>query len=563
MKGIVDAIAPVGKASTDKSRKPAVMKLVRSRLNLIILLSALISLSALTYPQQTQSQGTPPVPQPSATPPRASDDEVLRINTNLIQIDAVVTDKHGRHISDLTGADFEIVEAGRVITPEYFSYVPLDSRGIENRATGLPPASDTQRVFAFVVSNPIIDFSFSLPGANGGPPVNGSVNTQVLAIRGADSARSLLTWFVDEQMTNRDLTAIADADVDIGVLSSFTNDRALLHAAIKQVRENASNGRSPSIRVMQTSGGLVLQALVKQNLRMIGTLESVVAQLERIPGRKIVTLVARGLLYDSSFLEANVVRERIERLSEKANRARIAIYTLQLKDLSPQGGNYGNDGLIHLAKETGGRAIFNTNDLRDGFANIVEENRGYYTLAYNAGPETQRRPHALKIRVKRDGLKVLARSQAFATGPQAQTVNTSVGATNFPFDLTEINVDLKPSLRNGAAPRIVASCTTDLTQVQSLSKGELQTFSLDMSIQITDPDGRLIKKADRRISFDVKNSELGATRGRLFNSEFVAEAANPGFYRLSFAVRDNNSGRMGSVTRFFEVSKSPAPKSSH
>jgi len=41
--------------------------------------------------------------------------------------------------------------------------------------------------------------------------------------------------------------------------------------------------------------------------------------------------------------------------------------------------------LISIAHETGGRAIYNTNDLRAGFADIMEENRGYYLLAYNPG----------------------------------------------------------------------------------------------------------------------------------------------------------------------------------
>ncbi|MEJ7711235.1 MAG: hypothetical protein WKF84_15570 [Pyrinomonadaceae bacterium] len=37
-------------------------------------------------------------------------DDVVRITTNLVQVDAVVTDKEGRHISDLEQQDFEIFE---------------------------------------------------------------------------------------------------------------------------------------------------------------------------------------------------------------------------------------------------------------------------------------------------------------------------------------------------------------------------------------------------------------------------------------------------------------------
>jgi len=77
----------------------------------------LVSISALTNAQQ--SQPSDKHPEPSPTPP-ASDYEVLKTNTNLVQIDAVVTDKQGRHVADLAANDFEIVEGDRTIAPEYF-----------------------------------------------------------------------------------------------------------------------------------------------------------------------------------------------------------------------------------------------------------------------------------------------------------------------------------------------------------------------------------------------------------------------------------------------------------
>ena len=186
-------------------------------------------------------------------------------------------------------------------------------------------------------------------------------------------------------MTDLDLTAIADTDFDLGVLASFTNDREVLHAAIKQVRDKSANGSTPVIRVMVVDSDVTLQPLVKQNLRIIETLEGVISQIERLPGRKVVTFVARGTLYNPALPYFEVIRERLQKLIDRANRAQISIYTVQTKDLNPNGGNRGDDGLINLARETGGRAIYNTNDLRVGYAGIIEENRGYYLLAYNPG----------------------------------------------------------------------------------------------------------------------------------------------------------------------------------
>lgn len=529
---------------------------------LAFILFAVVLLTPRSHAQEPQRKVNPTPPQSSATPPAEQGYDVVKINTNLVQVDVVVTDKQGRQVTDLKAEDFEIFEGGRTLFPEFFSYVPLGSLVTDQSTAGHPSARDLRRVFVFVVSNPIIEVGFSFPGPGGGPPRSGNFSTQARAQRAADAARSLLTWFVDTQMTDLDLAAIADTDVELGVLSSFTNDRDVLRAAIKQVRENSSNGRSPVIRVMQVGGDGSLQPLVKQNLRMIETLENVISQVEKLPGRKIVTFVARGMLYNPNLPYSEVLRERVQKLIDSANRAQISIYTVQMRDLNPSGGNFGNDGLINLAKETGGRAIYNTNDLRVGFAKVIEENRGYYLLAYNPGADARGRPHRLSVRVKRPGVNVLKRSEAFTPGAIARGADSAAHALQVPFAAKEMKVTLSPSLANmGRVPQIVTSWNIDLADAESRPRGDgAQEFSLDLSVRVTGPDGHLLKQADRDVSFEVKDGELENARREGVHSKFEIEAGKPGFYRISVAVRDNHSGRVGSATRFFEIRKSDASK---
>ena len=106
----------------------------------------------------------PNQPQASATPPAEPDiEDVLKIKTNLVQVDAVVTDKQGRQVSDLRAEDFEIVEEGQTRVPEFCSYVELGSSRTANSTPGNLSAGEVRRVFVFVVSNPIIEFGFSFP----------------------------------------------------------------------------------------------------------------------------------------------------------------------------------------------------------------------------------------------------------------------------------------------------------------------------------------------------------------------------------------------------------------
>ena len=66
--------------------------------------------------------------QPAADPRQQGapdEDEVVRISTNLVQVDAVVTDGDGRHVADLEARDFEILEDGKPQRVTNFSYVSL------------------------------------------------------------------------------------------------------------------------------------------------------------------------------------------------------------------------------------------------------------------------------------------------------------------------------------------------------------------------------------------------------------------------------------------------------
>ncbi|MDQ1590607.1 MAG: Ca-activated chloride channel [Pyrinomonadaceae bacterium] len=57
-------------------------------------------------------------PQPTDAP---EDDEVLRVNTDLITVPVVVTDARGKRFANLTLSDFEVRDGGRPVKLDYFS----------------------------------------------------------------------------------------------------------------------------------------------------------------------------------------------------------------------------------------------------------------------------------------------------------------------------------------------------------------------------------------------------------------------------------------------------------
>src|SRR5260370_24962955 len=104
-------------------------------------------------------------PPPEAQKARTQEDDVVRITTNLVQIDAVVTDKNGKQVSDLQSEDFDIRVDGKLQKITNFSYVSVADKTmtvsdtqktapVKNAPTVPPvklPQKNVRRVIAILV----------------------------------------------------------------------------------------------------------------------------------------------------------------------------------------------------------------------------------------------------------------------------------------------------------------------------------------------------------------------------------------------------------------------------
>ncbi|HEY0763077.1 MAG TPA: VWA domain-containing protein [Pyrinomonadaceae bacterium] len=528
---------------------------------IVTLLVILLLLPAAVHAQQIKPSKQPKA-SPAATPP-PNDDDVVRIDLNLVQVDAVVTDKRGRQVSDLSAQDFSVVENGKSHAVDYCVYVPLTDREGTTRATPTtqpPSAAELGRTFVFIVDNPRIEVAWSNANAYG--ISSGSLTLLRRAIRGAEEAEKLLTSFVDKELGPRDLMAIGDTEVDIGVLSSFTNDRATLKQAIRQIRSNPTSSRAPVIRITSINGAYSLKDLANQNLRVIDTISSVIKQLETVPGRKVITLLSRGMLFEPQLPGADIVIERMRKLIEQANRARVSINALSPAGLNNNSGNetlQNFDSMINLANETGGRAIYNTNDTRIGFAEIVERSRGYYLLAYKSDPETRERPHLLKVRLNRDGLHVEARTTGYtrAAAPGSSPAETLSAAINSPLRETAIPIDVTPSFvsSDGRKGDINLVIKVGLSDTELVNTNELTKADFELAVRVTGPDGKLVPPSIHQLTLRAKAEDRNHALQEGITARFQIPVETPGFYRISVAVQSKRTKELGSTHTLIEASK--------
>jgi VWFA-related protein len=156
---------------------------------------------------------------------RSQDDsEVVKINTSVIQVDATVTDKNGRVITDLKPEDFEIFENGTKRQITGFSFI--DSSGKTGNVSGgllltgtnsnlaappLPAAGQIRRILAVVIDD------------------------LLLSKTGVEYAKREITKFVGQQVEPGDLVAIIKTSGSVGVLQKFTSDKAQLLKSIESI----------------------------------------------------------------------------------------------------------------------------------------------------------------------------------------------------------------------------------------------------------------------------------------------------------------------------------------
>lgn len=266
-------------------------------------------------------------------------DEVVKITTNVVQVDVVVTDKEGKQVSDLRPEDFEVLEDGRKQIITNFSFIstsesgpvtatqnPADQASKKNAATVAPAflrQEQVRRTIALVVDD--LGLSFESIGF----------------------VRQALKKFVDEEMQPNDVVAIILTSAGAGSLQQFTSDKQRLYASIEHVRWYP-NGRGdlspfPVRNETQTAADFemtqqVINEFEEQReanyaIGTFGSLGFVLRGLSRMPGRKSLVLVSEAFrLFTAQGRNVQLI-DAMRRLTDQANQSSTVIYTIDASGL--------------------------------------------------------------------------------------------------------------------------------------------------------------------------------------------------------------------------------------
>lgn len=436
--------------------------------------------------------------------PRPDDLFYGSVDVNVVNVEAVVTDRKGRRVTDLTRDDFVVYEDGKPVEVQYF---------YASKGAGLQPGREPERERLHLAVYWDVE---ELPAY-----------TRPRLIAAVQS-------FVTSRSRPGDTVLIGSYHgADTNVVRQVPVEPAPLAAALQEVMDlpmalitdsedlgliamNSGLRTGGSGKLGEAMGALedadILAERASRDLRVrvrtktsFVALEQFLAALASLPGRKALLYVGANVTFESGqsifqIFERKVgpglargpLRRWILELEEQANSDRILFHAIGARDLMA-------------------RATFVDPDrdriddhLETALADIGEDLDSYYSLGYTPGRREPGKLHKVEVRVKRPGLRVRSLESFRERGPDDRAQSRTIAALLFgggenPLGLSlEIGAAEKEEKGQVIVPVTVLvplSAVTLLPGKDGSPEGRLTIF-----VAARDAEGRMSEITERQVS---------------------------------------------------------------
>jgi len=390
-----------------------------------------------------------------------------------------------------------------------------------------------------------------------------------------------VTW-VDGQMSNADLVAVAAINSSLRVLTDFTSSKERLHAVLSAFSaaegtafapvdaSTASTDETAAAADDTTAVDVSAQELDTFNndvrLRALRTLAEALKPIQQ----------KKAIIYFSSGMQRSGTDNQVELRAavNAAVRANVAIYPVDARGLQavvPGGGagerSRGGIGafsgsgvaaqftelanqqetLASLASDTGGKAFTDTNDFGEAFTRVERDISSYYILGFsstNANKDGRFRRLTVRLR-SRSNLRVEAKDGYYADRDFAHTARgdrevllqeqlaTPIPATDVPLFVAAGWFRLAPD-------KYYVPIT--LAVPGSAVPAATEKVTLDVAGWIKDERGFPVGRVRDTMTVPPSTTDTLAARQVLYQTALTLP---PGRFSLKVVVRENTEGRMG------------------
>jgi VWFA-related protein len=460
---------------------------------------------------------------------------VFKAKTEVVDVPVVVRDKKGQPVTGLKQDAFQLEENGRArqissfeeITPETAKPLAAAQDGYSN--IPLDASLHTHLTIA------VLDL----------------INTNEL--QRTDGKEQLIRFFSKEMPKGEPVSLLCLTKNGVKMVHPFTSDPSLLVKALQDFKvESVTLGYKRDVM-----------------LETLKQIREIAKAYQGVPGRKSMVLYAGYWIYSESPGSAyGDIRSDYEDTWASLLTANIAVYPIGLLAaatdlaLNTQAVNTREQTLRYFADRTGGKLCHEDNGADHCLSNAIEDSRSYYLLSYNL-PQDDRKPgwRKLKVKVNEKSVEVRAR-EGFYYEPegsdpkkQAKPHEDEINALASPLASSTIpmNVRVLPPSASGSGGKVtqqfqitvpMSGITIDASLNPALN---LEVGAIALSDKIKDAGEFLHPIKGNPKPETLKQFEQS---GISWNEKLDL---SPGTYDMRFFVRDNPTGKIGTVVFPLEV----------
>jgi len=511
----------------------------------------------------------------------------------LVQVPVVVVDKSGQHIRHLTKDQFQVLENGKeqklatfeeVVAGDSNPLPPAPQGTFRNAGIEFHQPHAITVIAIDTVNTPFLDQATARralakfvadnlkPGQLVAMAVIGSKGMRVVQGLAADPAQLIKTL----NRLSGELPAMQDVNTDVQVALATGSDALPGYNGFHVLSDFVSHGE---VLAAQFAQERAIEVTMRSFLQIAWSLSG-------IPGRKSLIWATSGFpfyLGSPGMVPGGQLSTLYERAMEALNEAQIAVYPVDVRGLvstspgadsrSAAGGAayasnlQGRDWLQtstiatlqEFAEMTGGRAFYNSNDLAEGFRRAVDDSASYYLLGYYLDTKNDKPGwRKLKVKVQEKNAVVRARNGFLVTNaamnPQA-TKDLDLGfALNSPFEATGIPIWMQwqagtreGPLKTGEKKKVVFDLhfPGDIIATQ----GDQNEIEIDVFAVIATNGAKRTIGDPIRHTMKATLSPEALAKVRVQGLKYSSDLPLPsGSYEVRFVVRDNVSGKVGSIS---------------
>ena len=529
----------------------------------------LIAVGAVLWSSAVLGAQTAPPANSSTGNAATASAPVFHAETRLVVVDVVVTDRHGQPVTDLKKEDFTLNEDGKPQQIKFFEpHIPeAQPKALPkidlppNQYTNFPlqkPSSSVNVVLFDTLNTPVADQMYArwqmikfIKALPPGKPValftlgsslkmiaGFSTNSDDL-VAAAEKVRPAVNN-VDEDPGTAQIAPADPAGPGLGTSAEMTDE--LSRFAFEETAFRSGDRVQQTIDAFSQIANALSGYSGRKNLLWLSEAFPITLDPDALNGARLGNL--RGY--------SEVLKQSAALLSS----AQISVYPIDVRGVKNGNAlaiNAAYNTMDDIAKQTGGKAFYGTNDLKQAMEQSIERGSIYYTVAYV--PENHnwdKRYRQIKIKLDRADVKAEYRPGYFAIPDQTK-----------PAD--EEHNRMVASMQPG-----IPQATMLLLRVQVLpSKTKIDTVNIDygvyagdISFSDSDDQQKHAKLEFVAVAWDKKNAAAGsasqtmdlALKPATYQSTLehgipahLELELKPGASKLRLGVLDYGSGKIGTV----------------